>query len=127
MTANPAQNTSKWTLRLIVRLTVLVVVAFGMPDGHAATPDPVAESITHQSFKAGSVEAAFTVTAATLPLADDEGEKQADIYYLAYTRDEAAGGSRPTTFRFQGGPGAPPPPPPPLRPGGPGPPPAPTR
>ena len=106
MTANPAQNTSKWTLRLIVRLTVLVVVAFGMPDGHAATPDPVAESITHQSFKVGSVEAAFTVTAATLPLADDKGEKQADIYYVAYTRDEAAGGSRPITFVFNGGPGS---------------------
>jgi hypothetical protein len=50
MTANPAQNRRKWTLRLIVRLTLLVVVAFGTPDGHAATPDPIAESITHQSF-----------------------------------------------------------------------------
>lgn len=112
MTANRAQNRPKWTLRLIVRLTVLVVAAFGMPDGHAATPDPVAESITHQSFKVGSVEAAFTVTAATLPLADDvplaneKGEKQADIYYVAYTRDEAAGGSRPITFVFNGGPGS---------------------
>ena len=105
MTANPAQNKRNATLRLIVRLTVLVVVAFGMPDGHAATPDPVAEVITHQSFKVGSVEAAFTVTAATLPLADDKGEKQADIYYVAYTRDEAAGGSRPITFVFNGGTG----------------------
>ena len=94
------------TMRLIVRLTLLVVVVFGIPDGHAATPDPVAEAITHQSFKVGSVAAAFTVTAATLPLADDKGEKQADIYYVAYTRDEAAGGSRPITFVFNGGPGS---------------------
>ena len=94
------------TLRLFVRLTVLVVVAFGMPDGHAATPTRSPRSITHQSFKVGRVEAAFTVTAATLPLADDKGEKQADIYYVAYMRDKAASESRPITFVFNGGPGS---------------------
>ena len=101
-----SSGSRKWPLRWIVRLTLLVVVAFGIPDGHAATPDPVAELITHQSFKAGGAAAAFTATAATLPLADDKGEKQADIYYVAYTRDDAAGASRPITFVFNGGPGS---------------------
>ena len=106
MIAAKSSGSRKWALRLIVRLTLLVVVGFGSPNGHAATPDPIAEAITHQSFKVGSVEAAFTATAATLPLADDKGEKQADIYYVAYTRDDAAGASRPITFVFNGGPGS---------------------
>jgi carboxypeptidase C (cathepsin A) len=93
-------------MRLILRLTLLAVVAFGVPNGHAATPDLVAESITHQSLKVGSVDAAFTATAATLPLADGKGETQADIYYVAYTRDDVASESRPITFVFNGGPGS---------------------
>src|SRR3977135_4155027 len=106
MIAAKSPGSPKWALRLIVRLTVLVVVGFGSPNGHAATPDPIAEAITHQSFKVGSVEAAFTATAATLPLFDEKGERQADIYYVAYTRDDAAGASRPITFVFNGGPGS---------------------
>jgi carboxypeptidase C (cathepsin A) len=106
MTTNLVRNKRIATMRLILRLTLLVVVAFVVPNGHAATPDSIAESITHQSFKVGSVEAAFTTTAATLPLADDKGEKQADIYYVAYTRDDAASESRPITFVFNGGPGS---------------------
>jgi carboxypeptidase C (cathepsin A) len=106
MTTTIVRNKHIATMRLILRLTLLVVVAFGVPNGHAATPDSVAESITHQSFKVGSVDAAFTATAATLPLADDKGETQADIYYVAYTRDDAARESRPITFVFNGGPGS---------------------
>ena len=94
------------TANLILRLTVLVVVAFVAPAGRAAMPDPLAESITHHSFKVGGVDAAFTATAATLSLSDDKGEKQADIFYVAYTRDDAAPEARPITFVFNGGPGS---------------------
>jgi carboxypeptidase C (cathepsin A) len=96
----------KWALRSIVRLTVLVVVAFGIADSHAATPDPIAESITHQSFKVGGAAAAFTATAAAFPLTDEKDETRAEIYYVAYTREDAAGASRPITFVFNGGPGS---------------------
>jgi carboxypeptidase C (cathepsin A) len=106
MIANPVRNKPTATMRLILRLTVLAVMAFAVPNGHAATPDLLTPSITHHSFKVGSVEAVFTETAATLPLADDKGEKQADIFYVAYTRDDAARESRPITFVFNGGPGS---------------------
>ncbi len=106
MIANLVRNKPTATMRLILCLTVLAVVAFVVPNGHAATPDLLAESITHHGFKVGSVEASFTETAATLPLADDKGEKQADIFYVAYTRDDAASESRPITFVFNGGPGS---------------------
>jgi carboxypeptidase C (cathepsin A) len=92
-------------MQLILRLTLLAV-AFVVPNGHAGTPDPLVESITHHSFKVGGVEAAFTGTAATLPLADDKGDNRADIFYVAYTRDDAAIESRPITFVFNGGPGS---------------------
>ena len=47
-------------------------------------------SITHHQFQVGDASVAFTVTAATLPLTDDKGERQAGIFYVAYTRDGAA-------------------------------------
>jgi carboxypeptidase C (cathepsin A) len=106
MTANPVRAKPTATMRLILRLALLAVVVVAVPNGHAATPDPLPESITRHTFKAGGVEAAFTATAATLPLFDDKGEKQADIFYVAYTRDDAPGESRPITFVFNGGPGA---------------------
>ena len=106
MTANPVRSKTTATMRLILRLMLLAVVAFVVPGGHAATPDPLGESISRHSFKVGGIEAAFTATAASLPLVDDTGEKQAEIFYVAYTRDDAAGGSRPITFVFNGGPGS---------------------
>lgn len=104
MTTNLARNTSTVTVQLI--LTLLAVVVLAIPDGHAATPGSLVESITRHSFKVGGVEAAFTATAATLPLADDNAEKQADIFYVAYTRDDAASETRPITFVLNGGPGS---------------------
>lgn len=106
MTTNLVGHTPSVTLRLILRLTLLAVVAFVVPNGHAATPGSLAESITHHSFKVGGVEAAFTATAAALPLVDDKGEQQAAIFYVAYTRDDAANETRPITFVFNGGPGS---------------------
>src|SRR5262245_49761162 len=106
MTVNVARNKPTVTMRLILHLALLTIVAFAIPAGRAATPDPPAESVTRHGFKIGGVEAAFTATAATLPLADDKGEKQADIFYVAYTRDDAATQARPITFIFNGGPGS---------------------
>lgn len=69
-----------------------------------------AESITHHRFNSGRAEAAFTVTAATLPLGDikgdTKGEHHPSMFYTAYTRDGAARDARPITFVFNGGPGA---------------------
>jgi carboxypeptidase C (cathepsin A) len=63
------------------------------------------DSVTHQKFKAGGKEMAFTVTAGTLPLMDD-GKRRAGMFYVAYIRDGQQRGSRPISFVFNGGPGA---------------------
>ncbi|WP_457832637.1 hypothetical protein, partial [Staphylococcus aureus] len=54
----------------------------------------------------GCAEAAFTVTAGTLPLNDAKGERQASMFYTAYVRDGAPRDKRPSSFVFNGGPGA---------------------
>jgi carboxypeptidase C (cathepsin A) len=90
---------------MVVRLALLVIVAFVATASRASTPD-LAESITRHSFRVGGAEAAFTATAAAFSLADDKGEKHADIFYVAYTRDDTARETRPITFVFNGGPGA---------------------
>jgi hypothetical protein len=99
MTANPAQNKRNATLRLILRLMVLVVVAFGIPDGHAATPDPVAEAITHQS-SGRQRRAAFTVTAKTLPRRR-QGREEADMLRRLHARHAAGGASRSPSFQWR--------------------------
>jgi carboxypeptidase C (cathepsin A) len=73
----------------------------------AATPLLPHDAVTHHKIRLGGEEIAYTATAGTLPLRDDKGEKQADIFYVAFLRDGVADpGTRPITYAFNGGPGA---------------------
>jgi carboxypeptidase C (cathepsin A) len=68
--------------------------------------DAPAESITHQQLTFGDRKLSFTVTAGSLPLTDAKGDRQAWMFFVAYSRDGAARETRPITFVFNGGPGA---------------------
>jgi carboxypeptidase C (cathepsin A) len=75
------------------------------------SPPPVsllpADSVTHHKLRLGGQEIAYTATAGTLPLRNEKGEKQADIFYVAFLRDGVADpAQRPITYAFNGGPGA---------------------
>jgi carboxypeptidase C (cathepsin A) len=49
----------------------------------------------------------YTATAGTLPILSATGESEANIFFTAYTVDDAAGsGQRPLIFAFNGGPGS---------------------
>jgi carboxypeptidase C (cathepsin A) len=78
------------------------------PSANAAAPSLLpADAVTHHKLRLGSQEIAYTATAGTLPLRDDKGEKQADIFYVAFLRDGVADvAKRPITYAFNGGPGA---------------------
>ena len=66
-----------------------------------------ADAVTHHKLRLGNEEIAYTATAGTLPLRDDKGEKQADIFYVAFLRDGVSDAARrPITYAFNGGPGA---------------------
>jgi carboxypeptidase C (cathepsin A) len=68
----------------------------------AASKLPADSTTSHTIGTAGD-RLSYMATAGTLPLADDDGETIARIFYVAYTAGEA---KRPISFVFNGGPGA---------------------
>ncbi len=73
----------------------------------AAKPDTAAPVVTHHSITTPGGTLNYTVTTGKLPLKDDQGETQAEIFFVAYTRDGVPGGAaRPLMFSFNGGPGS---------------------
>lgn len=96
---------------------VLCLVTLAWPAARAEEPakpppsPPVqllpADSVTHHKMRRGNEEIAYTATAGSLALRDDKGEKQADVFYVAFLRDNIANpAQRPITYAFNGGPGA---------------------
>ncbi len=67
-------------------------------------PDPV---VRQHSVKVGGKSMAYTTTAGQLPIKNDKGETEANLYFTAYTLDNPKEGDRrPITFTFNGGPGS---------------------
>jgi carboxypeptidase C (cathepsin A) len=83
-------------------------------DGHAAEPHadhgrPAEERLvtTHHRARIGGQDIAYTATAGTLLLRDDDGKVRASVYMTAYTRDGFPDPARrPITFAYNGGPGS---------------------
>ena len=75
------------------------------PDAREAQSLP-AESVTRHSLQLPDRTLSFTATAGHLTLTDQQGAPQAEIGFVAYTRDGAEPGTRPVTFAVNGGPGA---------------------
>src|SRR5262249_60289737 len=64
-------------------------------------------SVTQHRLSIGGKAIEYTATAGTLIVRADEDKPIASIGYVAYTRrDGKAGGARPITFAFNGGPGS---------------------
>jgi carboxypeptidase C (cathepsin A) len=64
-----------------------------------------ADANTEHSIAIGKTQLAYTATAGTLPFYDQSGDQSAAVFYTAYAA-KGAGGNRPLTFVFNGGPGA---------------------
>lgn len=63
--------------------------------------------VTHHSIRLGARTLSYTVTAGMMPLRDEKGVIEANIFFMAYTVDNPpAGGRRPLMFSFNGGPGS---------------------
>lgn len=63
-------------------------------------------AVSHGAVTVAGQRIAYTATAGTLTIRDDDGKPTASIFYTAYTRDGTAPGSRPVTFFYNGGPGS---------------------
>jgi carboxypeptidase C (cathepsin A) len=62
---------------------------------------------THHQARIGGREVAYTATAGTMLLKQDDGKVRASVYFTAYTRDGAGDvAHRPITFAYNGGPGS---------------------
>ncbi len=75
----------------------------------AKPPAEVPPVQTHHILHVGGQTLNYTATAGMMPLKNDKGEIEANIFFMAYTLDPPAGkrdGKRPLMFSFNGGPGA---------------------
>ncbi|WP_243367942.1 S10 family peptidase [Microvirga solisilvae] len=64
------------------------------------------ESVTRHTLELPSRTLQFTATAGHLTLTDQQGAPQAEIGFVAYTKDGSDPATRPVTFAVNGGPGA---------------------
>ncbi len=62
-------------------------------------------SVTHHEIRVAGTSIRYTATAGYMPMKDEAGKLKANIFFMAYTKD-GAGGRRPITFTFNGGPGS---------------------
>ncbi len=73
----------------------------------AGVPVPAETKVeTRHDWTAGSRPVHYTATAGTLLIKDDDDKPIGTMFYVAYTEDGAAAGSRPVTFLYNGGPGS---------------------
>lgn len=81
----------------------------GTVETHGAKPVEETTAQTHHTIDIKGEPIAYTVTTGTIILKEedvDTGEKpKASVFYVAYTKDDAAS-DRPVTFSFNGGPGS---------------------
>lgn len=72
-----------------------------------AAAAPESPSVTHHTLNLGGRTLEYTATAGLLPIKDDAGKPEANIFYIAYTLGRGpADPHRPLMFAFNGGPGA---------------------
>ncbi len=74
----------------------------------AAPHEPPEEklSITHHRITVGGKALTYTATAARMPIKNEQGRTEAEMFYVAYTLDNPPAGKRPLTVAFNGGPGS---------------------
>ncbi len=62
--------------------------------------------VTHHQITVGGKLLRYTATAGRMPIKDEAGTIEAEMFYVAYTLDGAEPNTRPVTFAFNGGPGS---------------------
>ena len=63
-------------------------------------------STTQHTVKINGKQIAYTATAGTLLLKEEDGDKKASVFYVSYIKDGEDAATRPVMFTFNGGPGS---------------------
>jgi len=95
-------------------LSAGIAAAADKPDSKSAKKDSTETPVvTHHQIRAGGKTLKYTVTTGKMPLKNEAGDTEAEIFFMAYTLDGAGTGkgtaspsSRPLMFSFNGGPGS---------------------
>ena len=89
-------------------LSAGIAAAAAKPDSKAAKKDSTETPIqTHHQVRAGGKTLKYTVTTGKMPLKNEAGDTEAEIFFMAYTVDGAGDPARrPLMFSFNGGPGS---------------------
>ena len=101
-------------MRIVLLLAALVLSAgpAGAADKVPAKKDSTGAPVqTHHQIRASGKSVRYTVTTGKLPLKNEAGDTEAEIFFMAYTLDGTGKGtaspsSRPLMFSFNGGPGS---------------------
>jgi carboxypeptidase C (cathepsin A) len=72
----------------------------------ATAPIGEIRKVTHHSVVIAGRPFAYTATAGTLTIRDDEGKPTLSMFYVAYTAGDGRDTRRPVTFMYNGGPGS---------------------
>ena len=76
------------------------------PESKAEAKVDEKPTVTSHSISVAGKTLKYTVTTGLMPLKNSTGEKEADVFYMAYTLDGAEASKRPLMFSFNGGPGS---------------------
>ena len=105
-------------MKSLLLISTLVLAASAMAQKPAdATPAKPADStssaskpddlvVTKHSITFQGSPLAYTATAGTLPIKNDDGDEEGKLFFVAYTKDGADPSTRPLTFAYNGGPGS---------------------
>jgi carboxypeptidase C (cathepsin A) len=101
---NKSGETPDGKLKATVELTLPALKSERKEGKEAEEPAPI---VTHHSIELNGETLHYTVTTGRIPLRDDNGEVEAFIFFMAYTRDNTGpAAERPLMFSFNGGPGS---------------------
>ena len=76
------------------------------PAAAAHEPSEEKPSITHHRTTVRGKTLEYTATAGRMPIKNEGGHTEAEMFYVAYTLDKPPAGKRPLTVAFNGGPGS---------------------
>lgn len=75
-------------------------------DAKKEAREPEPPVITHHEIHVGGKILKYTATTGMMPIRNNDGEIEANIFFMAYTLDGQTPERRPLTFSFNGGPGS---------------------
>ena len=75
-------------------------------DKEESEEDELEPSITQHTAMIAGQEIAYTATAGKMLMKNDVGEDKANVFFVAYTKNDSKAAEQPVTFCFNGGPGS---------------------